>query len=47
MSEKVSAQDFYRCQFCGKTAHPSKWKKDKCPHCGAKYDAILAQEGDD
>lgn len=36
-----------RCQFCEKDSPAKSWKGDKCPKCGGKYDAILAQEGDD
>jgi len=38
-----------RCQFCQAVSHSSLWKKSKdaCPQCGRRYDAILAQEGDD
>lgn len=37
----------YKCQFCEKESSPAEWIDDKCPECGRKYDAILAQEGDD
>lgn len=37
----------WRCQFCEKMTPASDWKDDKCPKCGSKYDALLAQEGDD
>jgi transcriptional regulator with XRE-family HTH domain len=36
-----------RCQFCSMSSPATQWKEEKCPRCGAKYDAILAQEGDD
>ena len=39
----------YRCQFCDQESVASAWKRlnDRCPKCGALYDAMLAQEGDD
>ena len=39
----------YRCQFCEQESAASAWKRlnDRCPKCGALYDAMLAQEGDD
>lgn len=39
----------YRCQFCGEVSPAKEWRKlnDDCPKCGATYNAILAQEGDD
>ena len=39
----------YRCQFCEQESPATVWKRlgDHCPKCGALYDAILAQEGDD
>lgn len=36
-----------RCQFCEKLRPSEEWKNDTCPCCGRKYDAMLAQEGDD
>ena len=37
----------WRCQFCEKLSLAKNWKDDRCPECGNKYDALLAQEGDD
>lgn len=37
----------WRCQFCGEESPQRKWKKDQCPKCGRKYDALLAQDEDD
>ena len=41
--------NFYKCQFCLGEFPEKDWlkNKDKCPGCGQKYDALLAQEGDD
>jgi len=35
------------CQFCGGVTFAIMWKNDCCPKCKRRYDAILAQEGDD
>lgn len=45
----MSESSGYRCQSCGETSPAREWKKlgDDCPKCGAAYDPILAQEGDD
>jgi Zn finger protein HypA/HybF involved in hydrogenase expression len=43
----VVVSDDYRCQFCGKESPRPKWKKDKCPKCGRKYDCILAQDSEE
>ena len=45
----MKGDNVYRCQFCEKDSPVEEWKecRDSCPKCGEKYDAILAQEGDD
>ncbi len=42
-------EENYKCQFCEKESPKSKWEEleDRCPECHAKYDPMLAQEGDD
>ena len=40
-------KDYYICQFCERKSSPKRWVKNQCPYCKRKYDAILAQEGDD
>jgi len=47
VSVSSSSRGGYRCQFCGARSSCRQWKKDACPRCGATYDAMLAQEGDD
>lgn len=42
-----SATPIWRCQFCGEYSPQPQWKKDQCPKCGRKYDALLAQDEDD
>ena len=37
----------YICQFCGKETPIKDWHDDKCPECGCKYDANLAQDSED
>ena len=43
---KVAAIAF-SCQFCEIETLASRWVDNNCPNCGRKYDAVLAQEGDD
>jgi hypothetical protein len=46
-TRRKKAAATYRCQFCEKSSPRKQWKDDRCPKCGAKYDATLAQEGDE
>jgi rubrerythrin len=42
---QIANGDCYRCQFCRKESPAVRWiPMDKCPLCGAMYDAMLAQE---
>lgn len=40
-------RNIYRCQFCEKNSPKGAWKDDRCPICGKKYDAMLAQDLED
>jgi len=44
---KEPKEEIWRCQFCEKFSRSKLWINDHCPHCFARYDFILAQEGDD
>jgi lipopolysaccharide biosynthesis regulator YciM len=43
----VEKADKFQCQFCGKFSSCLLWLDDRCPWCDQRYDAVLAQEGDD